>query len=62
MTRFLAIVSVLAIGSAVSAAAQQVSEQDAQQAGGASSMPGTRRFNKRTQPDMRPYTPKMLSA
>ncbi|MGA9017019.1 MAG: nuclear transport factor 2 family protein [Acetobacteraceae bacterium] len=33
MTRFLAIVSVLAIGSAVSAAAQQVSEQDAQQAG-----------------------------
>ena len=33
MTRFLAIVSVLAIGSAVSAAAQQVSEQDARQAG-----------------------------
>jgi hypothetical protein len=33
MTRFLAIVPVLAMGLAVSAAAQQVSEQDAQQAG-----------------------------
>jgi uncharacterized protein (TIGR02246 family) len=33
MTRFLAIVPVLAMGLAVSVAAQQVSEQDAQQAG-----------------------------
>ena len=62
MTRFLAIVPVLAMGLAVSVAAQQVSEQDAQQPVRASSMPGTRRINKRTQPDMPPYSLKMLSA